>query len=389
MSSTHFRALLLTALATVSMGFAPLRAAESPAETAKRIRKLLEAARGSSKLPAVAAAVIADGKLVAAEAVGVRKFDQPVQVTSKDAFHIGSCGKAATATLIALLIEQKKLGWETTLAEAFPDLASAMNAAYRPVTLEQLLAHRAGLPANGPAGTTPLDIHRLPGRLPHEQRQAFVAMVLKAAPEYPPGEQFQYSNAGYAIAGAMAERAAKAPYEELLLKMVLRPLGITTAGFGAMANGNQLNQPWQHKVMGNQLLAIGGGPMGDNPPALSPAGRIHMSIGDLARFVGVHVGADPGGKPLLRPDTLQRLHTPAFGGDYAGGWLVTERDWGGGTVLTHAGSNTLSYCVIWAAPRRKSAVMVATNVGPEHAAKACDDLAGSLIQQFLPPASTR
>ena len=53
-----------------------------------------------------------------------------------------------TSTLIAKLVEQGKLKWDTTLAEVFPDLAPQMHADFKAVTLLQLLSHRAGLPQN-------------------------------------------------------------------------------------------------------------------------------------------------------------------------------------------------------------------------------------------------
>jgi hypothetical protein len=61
------------------------------------------------------------------------------------------------------------------------------------------------------------------------------------------------------------------------------------------------------------------------------------------------------------------------------GWLVTERPWGGGRVLTHAGSNTMNYAVAWLAPRRDFAVLAATNLGGNKAASACDEAAAALI----------
>ena len=64
------------------------------------------------------------------------------------------------------------------------------------------------------------------------------------------------------------------------------------------------------------------------------------------------------------------LHTPLAAADgYAAGWMVTEWEGDGGTVLTHAGANPMNCCVIWLAPEQKFAVMVATNIGPDRAAQ--------------------
>jgi CubicO group peptidase (beta-lactamase class C family) len=42
-------------------------------------------------------------------------------VTTNDVFHIGSCTKSMTATLTAMLIEEGKLRWDTTIADVFPE----------------------------------------------------------------------------------------------------------------------------------------------------------------------------------------------------------------------------------------------------------------------------
>src|SRR5205823_940884 len=50
-----------------------------------------------------------------------------------------------------------------------------------------------------------------------------------------------------------------------------------------------------------------------------------------------------------------------FGGDYALGWMTTERSWGGGKVLNHAGDNTMNFANVWVAPQRDFAILVCVN----------------------------
>ncbi|MBE3069861.1 MAG: beta-lactamase family protein, partial [Planctomycetes bacterium] len=156
------------------------RAAQADQAARQTLEALLSDIRARHDLPALAAAVILDGRLLTYGAVGVRKAGQATPVTRDDAFHLGSCTKAMTATLVEMLVEQGKLKWTVTLAEVFPDMASAMQPAYRGVTLRQVLAHRAGLPGadrSWPEGKTFLDLHRLPGPAPR-QREAYVRLIL-------------------------------------------------------------------------------------------------------------------------------------------------------------------------------------------------------------------
>jgi len=87
-----------------------------------------------------------------------------------------------------------------------------------------------------------------------------------------------------------------------------------------------------------------------------------------------------GEKALLEPGTYEKLRTPPFGGDYALGWLTVEREWGGGIVLNHNGSNTMNIATVWIAPARDFAVLVVCNQGGPVAFKACDEAASKLIQ---------
>ena len=72
-------------------------------------------------------------------------------MTTNDVFHIGSDTKSMTATLTAMLIEEGKLRWDTTIADVFPELKGKMDKQYEAVTVEQLLTHRGGVPGAPPA----------------------------------------------------------------------------------------------------------------------------------------------------------------------------------------------------------------------------------------------
>jgi CubicO group peptidase (beta-lactamase class C family) len=116
--------------------------------------------------------------------------------------------------------------------------------------------------------------------------------------------------------------------------------------------------------------------------AIGPAGIVHASVLDWAKFAALHLAGARGKAKLLKRESFRRLQTPPGGADYAMGWIVTRREWGG-HVLTHAGSNTMWYAVVWMAPEKDFAVLVACNQGGDPAAKACDEAAWELIRDHL------
>ena len=262
-----------------------------------------------------------------------------------------------------------------------------MHADYRPVTLEQLLAHRTGMSGetNLQAGT----LRRLYddgtlGTTVREQRTKYLELALAETPVNAPGSQFVYSNRNFIAAGAILERLADVPWEDLIRKRLFDPLGMTTAGFGAMGTPGKVDQPWQHICILGWRQPIEPGPRADNPPPLGPAGTVHSSVGDWAKYLLQHLRGESGQSTLLQAETFKRLHTPRPGEDYVGGWGTAERAWGGGKVLTHSGSNTLSYCVAWLAPLRDFACLALTNQGNGLAAEATDQVCAKLIERFLP-----
>ncbi|MEW4569068.1 serine hydrolase domain-containing protein [Tautonia sp. JC769] len=364
----------------------PLRA-EGPEEAAgneaRALAALLEPIRERHGLPALAGAIVTAEGPIAVGAVGLRRAGDGPAVSLDDRFHLGSCTKAMTATLLATFVEEGVISWQTTLAEALPDLARVMHPDYRSATLEQLLAHRAGFSGETAAPGLSLLAMKASSASLTAQRTDYLRRVLAEAPASRPGTTFEYSNRGYIVAGAIAERLGKAPWEDLMRRRLFEPLGMSSGGFGPMASPGRADQPWPHLVREGITLPIPPGPGADNPLMIGPAGTVHASMADWARFVACHLRAGEGRPALLAPETFATLHARPGDGNYAFGWGFHERSWGGGTVLNHAGSNTMNYAVVWMAPRRRFAVLAATNQAGDAGPKACDEASSALIQYYM------
>ncbi len=351
----------------------------SPASKAgvPALAEALEQVRAKHELPALAAAAIRGVTVVESSAVGVRKIGGAEKVTIDDRWHIGSCTKSMTATLAAMAVERGEIAWERTVGASFPELHDTMEPQWAAVTLEQLLTHRGGAPAQPPDNLW-RNAWTQQGT-PTEQRLQFVRGLLLRRPETPPGTAFVYSNQGYAIAGAMLERASGEPWETLMRTQLFAACVMPNAGFGAPASPGKTDQPWGHRREGDKLVPVPPGRQADNPPAIGPAGTVHCTIEELARYAAWHARGKRSGTASLKKEGFVKLHTPAAGGEYAMGWVVTPRAWAGGNALTHAGSNTMFYAVIWIAPANGTAFVAATNCPGEEAAKACDEAVSLLI----------
>ncbi len=365
--------------------------ATTPAPATKDLTSLLEPIREKYKLPALAAAVVTTDGLDSLGATGLRAAGRPEKVTPADQFHLGSCTKAMTATLLAVLVEEGALKWETTLPQALPDLANSIHEKYRAVTLADLLTQRSGVPTDLNRDGLWASMWRGEGDI-IAQRHHVAKVLLGWGPDHD-REKFVYSNANFILAGHIAEVATGRSWEDLIREKLFEPLGMSSAGFGAPGDEGAFNQPQGHRADGT---SVGVGPGSDNPASLGPAGTVHASLEDWGKFISLHLRGEKAardnsdfklGSVTMHGATFRKLHEPVKGNgaDYAMGWGVAQRPWakgpgGSGLAITHNGSNTMWFCVVWAAPETGFAVLAATNTGAPQAAKALDDVAAALIQ---------
>jgi CubicO group peptidase (beta-lactamase class C family) len=356
-------------------------AQEIPQQPPPDTKHVLEKVRKKYGFPGLAVIVVKDGRVCDLAAAGIRKHGDPTLLTTNDVFHIGSCTKSMTATLGAMLVEEGKLRWDSTIIEIFPELKGRIDKQYETVTLEQLLTQRGGV-----SGKPPADAWKRAWAergTPQQQRYEFIQSVLAEPPEATPGMRYIYSNQGYAIAGAMLEKVAGIPFEQLITERLFKPLQMGSAGFGPPGSEGKVDQPWGHTRQARRIVPL----QEDNPPAIAPAGRVHCSLSDLASYAIFHMeGERKDG--LLKAETFRKLHTPADAGKdethYAFGWICVSRTWAGGPTLMHNGSNTMWYMVMWLAPKKDFAVIVATNTGASDTLQGCDGVAAQMIKKWRP-----
>ena len=356
--------LALAAFATITVHAAP--------PPPKDVSPLLDPIIQKHNVPGIAAAVVRNGETVALGVAGIRTRGKGDNIAAADLFHLGSDTKAMTAFLCGILVDEGKMKWGQTIGETFPGLKNSMHLQYQTVTLEQLLTNRSGSPGD-------LLKDEIWGRLwkhrgtPTSARRLLLQGVTAKPPEAIPGEKYIYSNAGFSIAGHMAEEVTGKSWEDLMREKIFRPLGMTSAGFGAPGTTTKNDQPRGHKAGGSPVEP---GPAADNPVAIGPAGIVHCSIGDWAKFAAANL---PSAKvKLVKPETLVKLHTPAPSKPkYAMGWMIIDgQPWAGGPALTHNGSNTMWMAAVWLAPGKDFAVLVACNQAND---KACNDAVLALL----------
>ena len=348
-------------------------------------------------LPAIAAAVVKEGKTISAGAVGTRRVGNDIAVTLNDRFHLGSDTKAMTALLASMMVEEGKLRWNSTVAEVFPELAEKMDHRLRSVTLEQLLSHTSGIPSDN---ETIFNAYReamfQDGNL-DDLRYWLVQQWSEKPLEFDPGATFAYSNMGYTFVGAMIERVSGTTWDEVITQRIFKPLSLKTAGLGSPSSLGKVDAPVGHAVIDGKVKAFLPGPNGDAPSVVGPAGIAHLSILDFARWAGWNAGEGKRGPALVKPATLRKLHTPVVtmppqkdappgtppGGKYALGWGELPVDWAPEPLIYHGGSNSMNLAHIWLDTKRDFAMVIATNIGGAKAKEALTALEPQLYAKFM------
>ena len=341
---------------------------------------LLEETRVKYNLPSVAAAVTKNGEIIDKVVVGFRKVGSPEKVTLEDKYHIGSCTKSMTTTLAGILVDEGKIKWSSSIDDIFLDHVQDIHKSYLKVTLEQLLSMTGGVPNifekypqlwqkiyNNKSFMNPL-----------QQRDFLLREVLKREPAFEAGKDYLYSNSSVSIAGMMLEKVSGETWEQLILSKLAKPLKINSLGFGAPAKDkSKVDQPYGHLLNKQNSTAIFPGHFDDNPAAIAPAGLVHLSIVDFARYTAFYADEC---KLLLKKDTFEKITAPVKE-NYALGWVCLETAWGG-KVFYHNGSNTMNYAIMFVSPSKKFSLVVTTNSDGPNVAVGLEEIAGKIITKY-------
>ncbi|MEL6680051.1 MAG: serine hydrolase domain-containing protein [Pseudomonadota bacterium] len=302
--------------------------------------------------PGRAEVIVRNGEISVAVA-GERVRGSGVAVEPGDFWHIGSNTKSMTGLLAARLAARETVALDEPVAEMLDGIS--IHGDFRDVTLADLLQHRSGLRANISLFQQ-LRMSGLDGaRDARADRAELVARYMRRGAEAPRGT-YLYSNLGYVVAGHVLERAAGAPWEALIAREVFAPLGLE-AGFGPPAVGerdrSKPSQPWGHRALFGPGRGVAPDAGADNPPYLSPAGRVHLSAETMGRYLLAHLERSEGYLPRALWD---RAHAPVGEERYGFGWGALPDG-----SFAHDGSNGLWYCHMRIWPERRRAYAAFAN----------------------------
>ncbi len=323
------------------------------------------------QLPSLAVTVFDQDRVLDEACYGVRKLGESIPITLDDWFHIGSNGKAMTATMIAELVENGRLRYESTPLDIFPEWTDLIDPGYKEITLLQLLSHQAGLPPF----EEDVEFKSLPEfeGTAVDIRREFALHILKSPPIHTPGSEFRYSNASFSLATTMAEKVSHEAWESMLHSKILRPLDIV-GGVGWPAKADP-HQPWGHILVDEKIEPHDPNDEYQLEPMIAPAGDVYVKFRDYTKFLQMNLNALAGKNQHLKAETVQFLHTPH--GRAGSGW--GHQKIGDKTVSAHTGSADTFFAIALLNDDDSMAISMVTNITWEVAEKPCITLLKDLL----------
>lgn len=294
--------------------------------------------------PSVTIAVVQGGEIAYAKAYGNARIDPNVAATTDTRYSIDSVSKEFCASAVLLLQQEGKLSLDDKVSKYFPQFASADK-----VTIRQLLSHTAGYRDYWPQDFVP----------PEMTKPVTVEALLKEWATKPldftPGTDWQYSNTGYVIAGAIVAKVSGEPLFAFLQQHIFAPLHMARV---ADSDAAHLSSP---DAAGYTRYGIGPVRLATPEGAgwLYAAGELAMTPSDLAIWDITLMD-----RSLLSKKSYDALYTSTklnSGKDtnYSLGLEVDNE--GGRLMLYHdgEGSGFLASNAMW--PNDKVAVIAVTN----------------------------
>jgi CubicO group peptidase (beta-lactamase class C family) len=363
-SRSALRIMLACALFVASTCFAA-----PPADLDRYAKRTLE----TFGVPGMAVAIVEQGRPADIRSYGVRKLGETAQVDEHTLFAIGSTTKAFTTALLAMLVDEGKLTWDTKVADVLPGFKMYDPYVSSEMTVRDLVVHRSGL---GPgAGDLlffpPTSFTR--AEIIHKLRFIKPVTSFRSA--------FAYDNLLYIVGGEVIATVEKSTWEDVVRKRILAPLQMnettTTSVLPAGAN-----RAWPHARVSTEVRGLG--PMSaladvTTVDVAAAAGALNSNGVEIARWLELQLNGGRDAKTNTRlfsetqaremwtPQTLLPLSPTIKGLElarahfraYALGWSVSE--YRGEMIVSHAGGVPGMVTLFTIVPERHVAFALFTN----------------------------
>jgi CubicO group peptidase (beta-lactamase class C family) len=328
------------------------------------LSKFVEQGMAELKVPGVAVGLVQDGKVVFADGFGVKELGATEKPDGDSLFMIASNTKALTTLLLAKLVDEHRLTWDTPVTSLMPSFRLGDAGTTKSVLVKNLICACTGMPRQ--------DMEWLfeYGKMTPSNSMTLLGNM---QPTSKFGELFQYSNlmasaAGYTAAHVIyPDMEPGAGYDRAMQSYVFDPLAMsdTTFDFAKALAANHAGA-YSPDVDGKPAKAL----MAINYAVipLRPAGGAWSSINNLLKYVSMELadGKLPDDKTYISSGPLLERRRPQvhIGEDVTYGMgLMVDSTYG--IPVVHHGGDLIGYHsdMIWI-PQQNVGAVILTNGDP-------------------------
>lgn len=295
-------------------------------------------------VPGAAVAIVQDGEVIYRQGFGVRELGSDDPVTPETLMMIGSTTKPMTTMMMATLVDDGLMTWDTPAAEILPSFAVADPELSAQITMRQLVCACTGVPRRD------MELFFNAAELSAEDVIESLGTFVFFTPI---GEAFQYTNQMVAAAGYIATLAAggalgqlDADYPALMAERIFGPIGMPNTTFSineATANPNHASP----HMLGTDLeLVVAPVELEAVLDPVAPAGSAWSNVDDMARFMltQLNQGAGPDGNQIVSTENLLVTWQPQVAisaeTSYGLGWIAGTYK---GQPINSHGGNTVGF----------------------------------------------
>lgn len=321
----------------------PLATPQSATDAiARKVDRILQQAIAEHRIPALAAALLIDGKPVLVRTYGTKTLGPSASPDAGTVFGLGSTSKAMTAFGLMILVDQGKLDLSRPVGQILPKLPPA----WRSIPLLNFATHTSGLPDGGLAGVK--------GATPWE---VFANWAKAHPPQFQPGANQLYSNVNFAVIGAVIEQVSGRKYTDFMRGSFWGPLGMKSTGPWTTHLKGNMASPYNER-QGRVVEAKQG--VGVTPNGI-PSGGLVSTLDDMLAWESalrerrLLSGAtyDAMFTPLVPPGSKANWH-------FSPGWQV--RDAAGTKVIAKNGSVSGYMSMIQLVPSKGASLILLWNL---------------------------
>jgi CubicO group peptidase (beta-lactamase class C family) len=329
--------------------------------TSKQIDSVAEKTLSTFNVPGVAVAVIKDGKVIHAKGYGVRSIKTNLKVDENTLFGVASNTKAMTAASLGMLVDEKKITWDTKVTDVIPEFKMYDPYVTNEFTVRDLLTHRSGL------GLGAGDLMIWPDSSTVDKKQLIHNLrYLKPVSSF--RTKYDYDNLLYIVAGEVIARVSGMTYDEFIENRIFKPLGMGKTAASWYRLKDKSNVIDGHAPYEDKLLPVGLS-FGEIANA---AGGVYSSVTDMSKWITTMINGGRYGdnldkrlfspavaKELWTPQTLINNGNPASFSSYGLGWFLSSVN--GAFQATHTGGLSGIVTQVTILPELKFGIIVLTN----------------------------